>query len=88
MSDGGSTKRPAYCSIGEKQTISNQTLTKRQIAVVRGIAADLTSKEIAAQLHISTKMVEFHKHKIKAKLRTRGPAAIVRYAIREGIIEP
>lgn len=60
----------------------------REIEVLRCIAEDLSSKEAAAKLNISNKTVEFHKQNIMRKLGLRGKAALVRYAIRENLIQP
>jgi DNA-binding CsgD family transcriptional regulator len=52
------------------------------------IAEDLTSKEIASRMGLSVKTVLFHRQEIKRRLKVRGTAGIVRYAVRHGIIEP
>jgi two-component system response regulator NreC len=63
-------------------------LTDRQKQLLILIAEDLTAKQIAKRLKISPKTVEFHRDALKSKLGVRGTAGLVRYAIREGIIEP
>lgn len=63
-------------------------LTAREIEVVELIAEDLSAKEIADRLGIAKKTVTFHRQAIKRRLKVRGTAGIVRYAMRQGIIEP
>ena len=63
-------------------------LTDRQKQLLILIAEDLTAKQIAKHLKISPKTVDFHREALKRKLSVRGTAGLVRYAIREGIIEP
>ena len=45
------------------------------------------SGEIGERLGIARKTAEFHINEIKRRLEVRDPAGIVRYAIRQGIIE-
>jgi DNA-binding CsgD family transcriptional regulator len=63
-------------------------LTGRQKQLLMLIAEDLTAKQIAKRLKISPKTVDFHRDALKNKLGVHGTAGLVRYAIREGIIEP
>ena len=63
-------------------------LTERQMQIVKLVAEDLTSKEIARRLGISSKTVEFHKQRLKVRLGNPGTAKLVRLAIRFGWIEP
>jgi len=48
----------------------------------------LTTREIARELGIKTKTVEFHRATIKQKLGVKGLAGIVKYAIRTGLVQP
>ena len=50
------------------------SLTSRQKEVLRLISQDLTTKEVAEQLHISQKTVEFHKQEIRRVLGPIGTA--------------
>ena len=59
-------------------------LSDRETEVLRLIAWGYTNKEIAAQLHLSTKTVETHKANLMAKLNLSSRADIVRYASRRG----
>jgi DNA-binding NarL/FixJ family response regulator len=71
-------------------TISNRSgsmLTNRQRSVVQLIAEGHTNKQIASLLCISVKTVETHRSAIMRKLDLHSPAALVRYAIRNSLIE-
>jgi DNA-binding NarL/FixJ family response regulator len=62
-------------------------LTSREREVLQGVAEGKGSKEIATQLGIETKTVEHHRASVMRKLKLQSVAALVRYAIRNGIIE-
>jgi DNA-binding NarL/FixJ family response regulator len=63
-------------------------LTPRERSVVQLIAEGYTNKQIAGLLKISVKTVETHRAAIMHKLKLSSPAALVRYAIRNRIVEP
>jgi DNA-binding NarL/FixJ family response regulator len=55
---------------------------------VQLIAEGYTNKEIAIALNSSLKIVETRRAAIMKKLRLLSSADIVRYAIRNGLVEP
>jgi DNA-binding NarL/FixJ family response regulator len=61
-------------------------LTERQREVLRLIAQGRTTHEIAAALEVSPKAVEFHRVRIKKVLGLSSTAALVRYAVAEGLV--
>jgi DNA-binding NarL/FixJ family response regulator len=63
-------------------------LTGRQREIVRLLTTGKSNKEVAAALGISAKTVETHRAAIMRKLGLRSIAALVRYAVREGVIKP
>jgi DNA-binding NarL/FixJ family response regulator len=63
-------------------------LTHRERGVVQLVAEGYTNKQIAGLLDIGIKTVETHRHTIMRKLNLSSPAALVRYAIRNQIVEP
>jgi DNA-binding CsgD family transcriptional regulator len=63
-------------------------LTARQKQILLLICEGPATKEIADSLGISPKTVEYHKYNIQQKLKLRSTAQIVRWAIRNGLIEP
>jgi DNA-binding NarL/FixJ family response regulator len=69
---------------GKKNTL----LTSREREVVQLIAEGHTNKAIARLLNISLKTVETHRAAVMRKLNLSSFAALVRYAIRNKMIEP
>jgi DNA-binding NarL/FixJ family response regulator len=63
------------------------SLTHREREVVQQIAEGRINKEIAQQLNISVKTVETHRASAMHKLKLRTTADLVRYAIRNNIIQ-
>jgi DNA-binding NarL/FixJ family response regulator len=66
----------------------SELLSARELEVLKLIAEAYTSKQIAAQLVLSVKTVERHRHSILEKLGMRDRVELTRYAIRRGLIQP
>lgn len=64
------------------------SLTNREKEIIALIADGLTNKDIAEKLFISTRTVETHRSNIMEKLGLKNLSELIRYAIRNGIIEP
>lgn len=62
-------------------------LSNREIEIIRLICDELTMKEIAEKLSISEKTVQNHRFNIMEKLGVHNTAGIVKYAIRNLIVE-
>jgi len=62
-------------------------LTRRQIQIVQLLAEGKGTEEVAAALNISDKTVETHRSNIMHRLYYHSVADLVRYAIRNHIIE-
>ncbi|QRZ12873.1 response regulator transcription factor [Paracoccus methylovorus] len=71
-----------------KPTDDVPVLTPREREIIKLIARGHSGKEIAIQLAISPKTVEVHRASIHRKLNLRNLADLVRYAIRNGLIDP
>jgi DNA-binding NarL/FixJ family response regulator len=71
-----------------RQSIPRTVLTDRERGVVQLIAEGYTTKQIAHLLGISPKTVESHRSAIMRKLNLTSSAELVRYAIRNRIVEP
>ena len=54
-------------------------LSLREIEVIRLIKDGLSSKEIAARLHISARTAEVHRHNILKKLQLKNTAALINF---------
>jgi DNA-binding NarL/FixJ family response regulator len=67
--------------------VTGQPLTAREKEVVRLLAQSHSNKEIAAELGVSLRTAEAHRANIMRKLGFRALADLVRYAIRNDIIE-
>jgi len=67
---------------------TGDSLTPRELEVVKLIAEAHTNRQIADTLMLSEKTVESHRANLLAKLGMRDRVQLVRYAIRRGLIEP
>lgn len=68
--------------------INSGVLTHREREVVQLIAEGKINKQIASTLDISVKTVETHRASAMQKLNLRTTADLVRYAVRNNLIEP
>jgi len=73
--------------LDSKIPANGSSLTKREREVVQQIAEGRINKEIAQILHISVKTVETHRASAMHKLKLRTTADLVRYAIRNNIVQ-
>lgn len=64
------------------------SLTHREREVVQQVAEGRINKEVAARLDISIKTVETHRASAMRKLKLRTTADLVRYAIRNQLVQP
>jgi two-component system invasion response regulator UvrY len=65
--------------------IDLNTLSRREIDIVKLIKEGLSSKEIAVRLDISIKTVEVHRYNILKKLGLRNTAALVNFINEQGL---
>lgn len=65
----------------------NDGLSHREREVLVLVAEGQTNKEIADTLHIAEKTVAAHRANVMQKLNLKNAADLVRYAIREGMVE-
>ena len=63
-------------------------LTPREVEVVRLLAEGKSNKEVAAALHVSTRTVESHRNHIMHKMEFESFSDLVRFAIRNNLVEP
>ena len=61
-------------------------ITKRQLQILRLIAEDKTMIQIAGELGISSRTVEFHKGRMRKRTGCSGDVGLIRFAIRGGLI--
>jgi len=65
-----------------------QTLSNREQSVVQLIAEGHSNKQVATVLNLSIKTVETHRASVMRKLGLHSAAGLVRYAVRNNLIEP
>lgn len=70
----------------KKGVTSADLLTAREREVLKLVAEGESNKEIADQLCISVRTVDHHRAKIMEKLKLKGTADLIRYAITRGYI--
>ncbi|MDH3237696.1 MAG: response regulator transcription factor [Deltaproteobacteria bacterium] len=63
------------------------TLSTREIQVLRGLALGKSNREIAETYHISTKTIDTYRARLLRKLNLRNNAELTRFAIQNGIVE-
>jgi len=66
---------------------SGARLTQRERAVLRWIGEGSSNAEIAEQLGVSRRTVDTHRTRMMRKLGIHKTAGLVRYAVREGLVE-
>jgi len=96
--DALSLRRPYFSStisetlleqfLGSKPQPLASTLTHREREVVQQVAEGRLNKQIAARLNVSVKTVETHRASAMRKLKLKTTAALVRYAVRNLLVEP
>jgi len=67
------------------QAAKNDTLTERELQVLRLVVAGMSLNAIADELHLSPKTISSHKMRIMQKLDVTNNADLVRYALRHDI---
>ncbi len=63
-------------------------LTPREIEVLKLIVEGNSSKQVAQKLGISFKTATCHRYRIMSKLDVHETVSLLRYAIRQKLIEP
>jgi DNA-binding NarL/FixJ family response regulator len=73
-------------SIAGNRQSSEPGLTPRQTEILRLVASGQTTKEIARELGISPKTVEFHRARLMERIGVRDVTGLTRYALQTGIV--
>jgi DNA-binding NarL/FixJ family response regulator len=71
----------------DPQAITRDRLTPREREIVQLLAEGKSSKEVAVALGISVKTAETHRANIMRKLELHSVSEVVRYAVKNQIIE-
>ncbi len=70
---------------GKGKDRRSSALSDREKEVLQLVAEGKSSKEIAAQLHVTVKTIEWHRKSIMDKLSIRSIAELTKYAVRQGL---
>lgn len=78
-------------TVAEKQDLPKAPqnpagLTRRQLEIMQELAKGLSNKEIAAQLHLSTRTVDMHVSNILDNLNCRTRTEAVKVAVEQGLV--
>ncbi len=74
-------------TIKGKQPKDKKSLTSRELEVIKLISDGLAYKEVAGKLFISTRTVETHRNNILEKLELKNNIELVKYAIKNNIVD-
>ncbi len=85
---GADLSNTLFDSIDKSQkAVENAELTKREVEVLKLIAQEYNTKEIADKLFISTHTVETHRKNLLSKLGVKNSAGLARYAAKNHLDE-
>jgi DNA-binding NarL/FixJ family response regulator len=70
-----------------RKTKAKVVLSKRELEVLKYIAGNLTSAQIADKLYVSKRTVDFHRMNLLIKLEASNAAFLVKRAVELGLIE-
>lgn len=74
-----------YVRKGEDSPL--ETLSDRELQVLKRLAEGQTGREIAQELHLSSKTVDTYRARLLAKLELSTTADLIRFALRHGVIQ-
>lgn len=72
---------------GQRRSMFDIPLTKREKEILKLIADGLSNQEIADQLFISLRTVETHRFNLTQKLDVKNAAGLVKEAIKRGLVD-
>ncbi len=67
--------------------VSPDVLSKREIEILKLVGQELTTQQIAEKLFISPRTVENHRSKIMQKLDVKTTVGLIKYALKNGLID-
>ena len=77
-----------HVSRGDRAQTPLESLSNRELQVLRALAQGRTNREIAETYHISVKTVDTYRFRLLKKLQLRNNADLSRFAIQHGLITP
>lgn len=63
-------------------------LTERELGVLQMLAEGKSNKEVAAAMNVSVRTIESHRNRIMHKMHFGSFSELVRYAVRNSLVEP
>lgn len=72
---------------GQRRSIFDIPLTKRETEIVQLVAEGLSNQEIADKLFLSLRTVETHRMNVNQKLGVKNSAGLVKEAIKRGLVD-
>lgn len=70
----------------EKEETPLENVTRRELEIIRLIAQEMSTNEIAEKLFVSTGTVETHRHNILRKLGVKNAIGIIKYAMKHNLL--
>ena len=70
---------------GDSNQSATVQLPPQQREILRLLAEGKTAKEVAVQLHLAAKTIEYHKYQIMLKLNVQTSAQLISYAVKHGM---
>ena len=67
--------------------VSPDSLSKREIEILKLVGQEFTTQQIAYKLFISPRTVENHRSKIMQKLDVKTTVGLIKYALKNGLID-
>jgi DNA-binding NarL/FixJ family response regulator len=77
---------PADAASGDKP-LPGSPLTNREVEVIQLLAEGKSNKEAAVELGVSTRTVESHRTHIMHKMNFRSFSELVRFAVRNNLVD-
>jgi len=76
-----------FVSLQSPEGQAEQALTPREIEVVRLLAEGKANKQVAAELKVSTRTIESHRHHIMKKMNFTSFSELVKFAVRNNLVD-
>lgn len=67
---------------------NDSELTDREVGVLQMLAEGRSNKQVAAELHVSVRTVESHRNRIMHKMNFTTFSELVRFAVRNSLVQP
>jgi DNA-binding NarL/FixJ family response regulator len=74
--------------LSNSECASDSSLTPRERVVVQLVAEGCSNKQMSTVLNLSVKTIETHRAAAMRKINVTSTAGLVRYAVRNGLVEP